>query len=203
MTLENARNIATVVAAGAAVIAAMIAVIGIGPLFKNLRASQRSLRSKVYFDTLALLEGQNGEVRALRHVLEEQLKTARKVGLPFDILTAEPAVVEKLDTLARSYDKVGLLVKHGVVPVDFLFDFYSRPIVTGWTHIGPLVRNERNSRDQSGHMLKFEVLAVGASLYREAKYQEAPKFSISAEDVSKWRKWKKWSAGSRYRRASA
>ena len=37
-----------------------------------------------------------------------------------------------LDNLARSYDLLGVLVKHGVAPVEFVMDLYSRPLVSGW-----------------------------------------------------------------------
>jgi hypothetical protein len=196
LTLGDARDIATVVAA-------VVAIISVRPLFRNLHASELSLRSRVYFDTLTLLDGKEGEVRDLRHLLEQQIKLAKASGKQFDILTTAVDVRQRLDKLARAYDKVGLLVKHGAVPVDFLFDFYSRPIVVAWTQIRPLVQSVRNDRGQPGHMLKFEILAIGASVYRLDKYSEPSPFPISAEDTARWKKWNRWRMPGRFRKPSA
>jgi len=185
MTSETARNIATVIAATAA-------VLSLPQLFRNLRLSERSLRSKVYFDVLELMEGKDGEVRDLRHVLEKELLRAKQESRMFDILSADQGLQQKLDQLARAYDKVGLLVKHGVVPSEFLFDFYSCPILVAWSTIWPLIDRVRKDRVQKSHMLKFEILAIGAALYREKKYGAKPEFSISIEDKAKWNKWKRW-----------
>lgn len=106
MTLDDARNIATVAAA-------LVAVVSVLPLFRNLRASQLSLRSRVYFETLALLEGSDGGIRELRHVLEAEIRKAKDSGKQFDILSADDGIRAQVDKLARAYDKVGLLVKHG------------------------------------------------------------------------------------------
>jgi hypothetical protein len=196
MTLEDARNIATIAAA-------IIALICAYPLFRNLVASERNLRSKVFFDTLMLLEGKDNEVRRLRHILEGELETSRASGKPFDVLTATSGIQTNLDQLAREYDKVGLLVKHNVVPIDFLFDFYSRPIILAWRYVNPLINKVRIVREQKSHMVKFEVLAIGAALYRKKKYREAPPFSISIEDRKKWDNWRKWRVGSLIKKPSA
>lgn len=185
MSLEDVRNIATIVAA-------LVAVVGIVPLFRNLVTAERNLRAKIYFDALTLVEGKDNENRALRHVLEDAVKRAKRDGRTFDILQETIDVQKKLDDLARVYDRVGLLVKHGVVPTEFLFDFYSRPIVNAWLHIRPLISVERTTRGQPNHMVKFELLAVGAALYRSKKYSETPPFSIPPESRRTWQLWRPW-----------
>ena len=190
MTLENARNIATLVAAA-------IALVGIVPVFRNLIAAERNLRAKIYFDTINLLEGSDGDVRKLRTLLQAKLDEAKKTGVPFDI-TAQPTEVRsQLDNLSRAYDKVGLLVKHRVVPAEFLFDFYSRPIVVAWKSLRPHIDAERTSRGQPNHMVKFEILAAGAALYREKKYKESSPYSIPRHVIDSWAKWRPWRGGYR------
>ncbi len=182
LTLDDARNVATVVAT-------LIALAAVVP---NLLAVWRSLRSKIYFDTVALLEGKDDELRNLRHLLEGQLKLAKDNNRPFDILKVSLELQKKLDQLARVYDKIGLLVKHRVIPTEFLFDFYSRPIIIAWQHISPLISQERTSRIQPNHMVKFEIVAAGAALYRQGKYKEHPPFPISPQAGDAWRRWKPW-----------
>jgi hypothetical protein len=197
LTLDDLRNIATLVAA-------CVALIGVWPVFRNLRASERNLRSKVYLDTLSLLEGKDNEVRALRKKLDAELQKARPAQgggttpvQAFNVLKASPDIQKDLDQLARVYDKVGLLVKHGVVPTDFLFDFYSCPIILAWQHIKPLVAKERDSRlpPQPNHMLKFEILAIGAALYRQTKYGDTPPFAIGLRETALWNRWRPWRVG--------
>lgn len=193
-TLDALRDIASI-------ITCIVALFGIFPLIRNLTATEKNLRSKVFFDTLSLLDGKDYEIRKLRHILDDHIKTAAETGKVFDILSAKKEEQDELDKLARSYDQVGLLVKHGVVPTDFLFDFYSKPISKAWTYIRPLFNKRREK--QPGHMLKFEILAIGAALYRQNKYQEKPDFLISEEDKAKWDKWNKWSIVPRHKKPYA
>jgi hypothetical protein len=172
------------------IITVCIAVIGFIPVIINLIATNKNLRSKVFLDTITLLDGKNQEIRSLRHKLDDLIKTAERKGKKFDVLSLKQKEKDELDKLARAYDQIGLLVKHGIVPTDFLFDFYSKPIVKAWKNLKGLFSDRRLK--QPGHMLKFEILATGAALYRRDKYQEQPEFSISDEDKAKWKKWNKW-----------
>jgi hypothetical protein len=190
---EVARNIATVAAS-------LIALIGVYPLVMNLIANQRSLRAKVFFDSFNLLEGQNGELRDLREKLRSEIKKDTDQHLKFDILVKPDTLQKELDKLGRSYDKIGLLVKHSVVPVSFLFDFYSDPIIKAWQYLSPYYIKIRNDRNQYGHMLKFEILATGAALYRMKKKKETPPFEITPENKRMWNKWRKWYSVPRHRR---
>lgn len=190
---DVARNIATVAAC-------IIALIGVYPLIKNLIANQKSLRAKVFFDSFNLLEGQNGELRDLREKLRSEVKNDTDQQKKFDILIKPVPLQKEFDKLGRSYDKIGLLVKHGVVPVSFLFDFYSDPIIKAWQHLSPYYIKIRTDRKQYGHMLKFEILATGAALYRMKKKKETPPFDITPKNKKMWDKWKKWYSVPRWRR---
>jgi len=194
ITLEIVKDIATIVTF-------LVVTVGLIPIVINLISTSKNLKSKVFLDTLNLLDGKYHEIRGIRHKLDDYLENAEKTGTKFDILSIKKEDRDKFDRLARTFDQVGLLVKHGVIPIDFLFDFYSKPVIKAWTHIRPMFDVKR--KKQPGHMLKFEILAIGAALYRKNKYQEEPGFSISNEDTAKWKKWKKWTIRSLKRKQYA
>ncbi len=175
-TLSNIKDIFSILASS-------VAIIGIFVTFINVITSRKSLQSKVSMDAINLLDGPNGEIRDLRKKFDQL--TDKKEELP----TVSEKDYLLLDKLAREYDKAGLLVKHKIIPIDFLFDFYSQPITKAWKFIHPFIENERKKRGQPGHMKKFEILAIGASLYRKDKYQEDCQFIISKDDKAEWKKW--------------
>jgi hypothetical protein len=75
--------------------------------------------------------------------------------------------ITKVDilNLLRSMDTLGVLIKHGTVPVDFMFDFYSRRIIVVWYYLYYL---RTKLRDEGKIFIgtKFEVLARFAYNYR-------------------------------------
>jgi hypothetical protein len=136
---------------------------------QNLQISQKNLQARIALDALIMLEGRNGETWRNWLELEDLVSQA---GGPHRISVFDPygRVPEKLLLLARAFDTAGLLVKFGVLPVDLLFNFYSRPIVTTWVCMEPVVRARRMNEiiEQPGHMRMFEILAVGAVLERRS-----------------------------------
>lgn len=86
---------------------------------------------------------------------------------------------------------LGVLVKHGVAPVDFVMDFYSRPLVKGWQYLEPMIAAERRSRKQPGHMRKFQVLAAGAREHRRLAYPDERSFDPHNEVTIEWESWKR------------
>lgn len=188
MILDSAASIATIVLA-------IVASIGIYPWFKSLKqfrhnltlaqksntASERASRIQTLQYVLHIME----DCRDARHVLEEKIAANPQ----FDVLTAPNNEKKCLDTLARSYDKLGALVKHGVAPIDFVMDFYSRPLVKGWQYLEPLITQERRKRNQPGHMLKFQILAGGAMQYRSNVYPNERSFDLPKEIQLDWETW--------------
>jgi hypothetical protein len=85
----------------------------------------------------------------------------------------------------------GLLVKHQVMPIAVLFDFYSLAIVRAWQHLKHNVDEERKGRNQEGYMRKFEVIAIGAALYRKKVKNERPQFEIDKETEAEWKRWER------------
>jgi hypothetical protein len=138
-----------------AIIAFVTAIIAL----KSLKSSERSLQFNVYNEILEMLE----KMRPARHLLYE--KVPREPSTSLNGLTEEER--KQLDELLRSFDKLGLLVSHGVVPIEFVLDFYSYPVVVAWHRLGLYIKEEREKRNQPDHMGKFERLAVKAKEYRD------------------------------------
>ncbi|MBI2927083.1 MAG: hypothetical protein HYY24_15415 [Verrucomicrobia bacterium] len=162
---------------------AVVAIVGIPLTWWRVRVAERALRADVYFRVLEMLEAN----RDVRHLLEGKLpKPDLKL---FESLS--PDEQKKLDGLARVYDQVGLLVKHGAIPLDFLMDFYSRPLVVAWSRLSPHIRCVREQRGQPGHMVKFEMLAIEAKIHRDKHHKGEETFNISTEDNRRWKTWRK------------
>jgi hypothetical protein len=177
---EDARNIATV-------FAALVGILPFFLIFLNLKASQQTTRARVSLDALALFEGRDGE----NLLLEGLVKDARLRQTAFDINELSPKDRETLHQLARAWDMAGLLVKQQVMPTSVLFDFYSHAIVRAWRFLKCMVEEERLNRDQQGYMRKFEVIAIGAALYRLKTKNEPLQFEIDKEAEAEWKRWER------------
>jgi hypothetical protein len=160
-------------------------------VLKGHKTSEQTLRARIAWDSLALLEGKDGEMRQNRHLLEKLVKDAKERGTEFDILQASSANRHKLDELARAYDMAGHLVKHRLIPIELLFDFYSRPIALAWQYLGPIIEKSRNDQAlrQPGHMKQFEILAAGAAIYRRKKCPQETPYPIASGVEEHWKRW--------------
>jgi hypothetical protein len=175
MTLDQFGHIASI-------ITALVALIGVYPLFKSLWNAERNLRFQVFRDVLELMEDSHTE----RQLLEKKISETE-----FNVDNATDEERRSYERIIRTWDKLGLLVKHGVVPLDFVLDFYSRPLVLSWRYLEPLVIKKRLKRKQPGHRIKFEILAKLAQQDRQKNYpNEDHYFNVSKEDLKQWRNWK-------------
>ncbi|MFC1792726.1 hypothetical protein ACFL3Q_03975 [Planctomycetota bacterium] len=188
MTLEGAAHTANIVLAFVALAGVYYWIVSFRQFHQNLLIShkgiieaERASRIQALRQIFDLLE----ECRKERHLLEDKIAA----NPSFDVLTASPAEKLSFDKLARSYDILGALVKHGVAPIEFVMDFYSRPLVKGWIYLEPMVAEERRTRKQPGHMLKFQILATGAAKYRKGVYPNEQSFDSPKELVNDWIKW--------------
>jgi len=181
----------------ATVVLVVVAVLGVGYWFIAWRQFRQNLR---LFRRSVIEAEHASRIQALRHVLDimEQYREQRhlleeKIAADpdFDVMKVSDSEKKNLDTLARSYDMLGVLVKQGVAPVEFVMDFYSRPLVRAWQYLEPMVRTEQRNRKQPGHMHKFEVLAVGACEHRRTAYPGELSFDPSREAVDEWGEWRR------------
>ena len=159
--------------------------------WKQLRAAHHALRGKAILDTLEILEGKDNIVRELRRVLRGAIQQANAAKRQFDFHSLTPDEQKQVDQLAREYDKMGLLVKHGAIPINIVFDFYSKPIVQAWEALQGHITEERKARNQPGHMRKFETLAIGAALHRNQQHSEHPPMP-DKHQIKEWNRWKTW-----------
>jgi hypothetical protein len=73
---------------------------------------------------------------------------------------------ERAERVARAFDRLGLMVREGRVPINMVARFYSRPTLLCWQKLSPYIRTQRQKRKQPGHMwewenLVFEILIPG------------------------------------------
>lgn len=134
---------------GATLAALVFSAISLLLATRSLRVSQRSLKAKVSLDALQLLEGKDGRTRDNRLLLESLVKTLEDKNDLLDLRYRDKETRDRLHELARAYDMAGLLVKHGLIPISLLFDFYSRPIALAWKHLGAWVKQEGLEKSSS------------------------------------------------------
>ena len=79
------------------------------------------------------------------------------------------------ELIMRKFDRLGLLVRMGVVPIDIVVQFYVTPIIKSWIVLSKYIEELRKERAQPGHMWEFENLATNIIKRRVQK---------------RWRPWK-------------
>ena len=70
---------------------------------------------------------------------------------------------ERIREICRPLDYIGLLCRHGLLPVDTVIETYHRNIVDMWNHVQPLVVQWRQGQSGEDYYAEFEWLAVRAS----------------------------------------
>jgi hypothetical protein len=159
------------------------ATAGIFLTIRQVSQSERSLRFNVYYQAIEMLE----KTRAARHLLYEKIP---KDASNFNFGDLNKEEMEQLDELARTYDKLGLLVKHKVIPLNFILDFYSRPIILTWSRLEPYIIAERKKRMQPAHMKMFQLLAINV-LKHSTEDIGGETFTGSAEEASNLKVWRR------------
>ncbi len=72
----------------------------------------------------------------------------------------DPSDRDAADTVSRSFDQLGLLVREGAVPLNIIAHFYASPVLRCWYKLQPYVGVERWKRNQNGHLWEWENLVL-------------------------------------------
>lgn len=153
--------------------------------YRQLAAAERNLRFQIYRDLLTMVD----EFERERHRIEHEFP---KDTTDFDFKSLPPEQCEKLERVCRSFDKLGMMVAKGVVPLSFLMDFHTRGLVIVWHRLRPFVQQLRDKRNQKGHFKQFQMLAIAAKMHRDAnpEYAAEETFQFTEEDAREWTKWR-------------
>jgi len=172
-------NTLTILGTLASVTTAVIGLPSIIFLFISVRHAERSLRADVYSQAFEMLE----KTRQGRHLLYDNVPKETNEEY-FEQLSPEEMM--QLDEVARSFDKVGLLVEHKILPPEFIFDFYSFPVVITWHRLEPYIKSVRNRRELPLHMIMFERLAIRTKSFRDRNNLGGETFIPQREITKKW-----------------
>jgi hypothetical protein len=162
----------------ALIAAALIGYRTLAASAKSLEQSERSQRFGVYTKVMDLLEAPSP--REGWHIVRDLSKGDTTWNSQIEDLDEDK--LKKVDGFARELDKVGLLVKHGVVPLNFVLDYDSRVIVVGWNRLQERIKDQRERHGQPGHRLKFQELAYYAKLQRDKQYPGQETFQLTPND---------------------
>ena len=173
------------VSSAAQIVIAVFAVITAYPLFQHLVHARRALNFNVYRDVLALMD----LTAPHRKYLEEQVSLDL-----FDVSNMSAEEAAMMEELIRSWDKLGIMVLHGVVPRSLVMDHYSRSLVMSFRYLKPYVEEQRSKRNQISHRGNFYWLASKALSHRQKKYPGEPGLDIPVETLRQERRflWSKW-----------
>jgi hypothetical protein len=107
------------------------------------------------------------KVRDARHIVYEMHPITAKDVAPEQLRDAQywkgsptRAEIDAADTVARAFDRLGLLVREGVVPLNIVAHFYVSPAIRCWYKLQPFVGVERDKRMQNGHLWEWENLVL-------------------------------------------
>lgn len=181
--MELLETIVALVSIITSVVTIAVLIIGFYPIKRSLKQQERSLRFGVYYQVIEMME----KTREFRRKIERDIKIGKTLEY-FNNLEEEEK--DQFDEVARTFDKLGLLVKHGVVPLDFVMDFYSRPIVGTWLRMQDYIKSQREVKKQPGHMKKFEELALLAKEHRVKYHTSEETFESDAKPPNWPQLWK-------------
>lgn len=137
----------TAVAAIAAAIQTIVVLVAAVLAIRQLREATRA-RSLDAF--LAISEDlKKEEAVEARKIIYTQLANS-------EILSEEQK--KKIESICVTFDKMGVLVKHGLIPKDVAFSMYFDVVLRIWKHVEPFVIQERERRKNDIWMMYFETL---------------------------------------------
>lgn len=150
---------ATAILGGAGLVTLLLAI-------ATLLIRRRSLLFDVYLKTLAAMD--EPDLRRARNFVysldPSKPKTDGWLALPSIGRPEERSQAhlerDAADMLARSLDRLGLFAREGLVPLNLVARFYSRPILVCWLNLCVYIQDVRDARKQQGHMWEFEHLAL-------------------------------------------
>lgn len=163
-------------------VAACVTAVAATAVIFQIRQGKRHMRFDVYQRVVEMME-KTGRTRThLREVVKAEAPLQ-------DWLELTPRNFERFRGLVRTYDELGLIVKHGVVPLRFLLDLYSRPIVEAWHRLEPAMMKEGAGRPQCGHRRKFAILAMAAKAHRDEFHgvEKEETFEVKAGHIERWK----------------
>lgn len=64
--------------------------------------------------------------------------------------------MKNADSVCRTFDRMGLLLREGVIPVDVVAHFYASPIIRSWYTLYKYIEALRKKKRQQGHFWEFE-----------------------------------------------
>lgn len=148
-----------------------VALLAIVVAAMSMVASLRGHLFTVYKDVMALLDEVRDERALVYQYSRQQYKNWKEVWSKPEPAPPKEGQEETIqhkawrewkaaDRVARSFDKLGLLVREGKVPVELISQFYVTPILKCWFNLEPYIGWSRSQRSQPGHCWEFENLAV-------------------------------------------
>jgi hypothetical protein len=80
--------------------------------------------------------------------------------------------IKLADKVGATYDSVGIMVKHGMIPVEVVADNWGDSLRRNWRILSPLVMRYRAQRNSRDYWNEFEWLARQADKYRQTVYSQ-------------------------------
>ncbi len=147
MTLDDLRQIVTVLAPMAIIVGVLVAIVQIRDL-RRVRQMETVMRLFDRFDDEDFQQRFQHLMRWKFRNLEDFERRARED----DWVT--------LNTVTVFFESMGTLYKRGLAPLELLDDLLSGPITSCWGKIGPLWIEYRKKRDRPMMAEWFELLAT-------------------------------------------
>ena len=151
------------ISATADLITAIVAVCTAGFLFLQLRGLHATMHAAAFKSAYDIL--QTEFMREARGFVLSELKDK-----PFASWT--PAEKKRAEPVCQSYDSVGIMCRHGFVPIPAIADSWGDSLRRCWAILAPLVHEYRVTRNSKEYWDDFEWLAGQASKHKKRVHDE-------------------------------
>jgi len=153
----NITNIIILITAFAALIQAIVVLVAVWPAYKQLREAVK-VRSLEAFKTIAEdIQNSAAERRLIYSELAELPNMLEKDKKNF-ISQMKQDFKSNIVNVCVTFDKMGVLVKHGLIPKDVAFSIYFDVVIRIWHLVEPFIKQEREKRKSDIWMMYFEEL---------------------------------------------
>jgi hypothetical protein len=118
------------------------------------KAQQKAINAQAYKVAVDVLQAES---------------VVRSRGIVFSHLANKPMAnwtdeeFAAAETVCRTYDVVGIMVKHDMLPVEVITDSWGTSLRQAWPILNPLITKHRVDRDAPKFWDNFEMLAIDAA----------------------------------------
>jgi hypothetical protein len=125
---------------------------------------------------LALAEKMKKDKEARKCIYDGLAKIHALTDKEKQKLLSDPKLVSEIEKVCVSFDQMGVLIEHRLLPEDVAFSMYFDVILRTWYLVEPYVQAERERRKSDAWMASFETLNKKCLKYWKRQLKKHPEW---------------------------